>query len=364
MIYVQTGRGRKMSKKKERYVDKKWILVAVLLATTILAVGFAGCAEQQAPSEKAPTVPKPSAHPNYPERPITFIVGYGAGGGTDRFARAMAASMEPILGEKIVIINLPGAAASIAEDYLLKQPADGYYVLAMGSDFPINLVTGRNPHDLKDYYPLCRVQQDIGTIQINAHDPRFSNLDEFIEYAKNNKVIIGGGGAGGIDEVLVTRFAKAAGIKYEYVSYDKTENMRAALLGRHIDAMFEEIGPSIGLIESGDIKPIVIFAEKRIEGFEDVPTAREYGWDITQGRWRGFMLKAGVPEDIAEYLEKVAYAAYQTPEYKEFEKNSYLHLREGWLGHEDFAELIKKEIRDYAEILKELGYIEEPQEVV
>lgn len=353
--------------KKE--MSKSWILVGAVLALIMIA-GFTGCAEQQTPAgeqkqtPEVPQIPKPANHPNYPERPITFIVNYGAGGGTDRFARAMAAPMEKILGQKIVVVNIPGGAGSIGEDYLLKQPADGYYVLAMGSDFPINLVTGRNPNDLDDYYPLCRVQYDTGTIMINAKDPRFSNLDEFLEYAKNNKVVIAGTGAGGFDEVMVTKFGKAAGIKYEYVTYDKAGNMHAALVGGHIDAMFEEFDPPMSLIESGDVKPIVVFAEKRVEGFEDVPTALEYGWDITQGRWRGFMLKAGVPEDIAQYLEQVAYAAYQTPEYKEYEKKSYLHLREGWLGHEDFKELIKKEIQDYAAILKELGYIEEPQETV
>ncbi len=314
-----------------------------------------GATQTPPPSEKG--IPKPAGHPNYPERPITVIVNYGAGGGTDRFARAMAAPMEKIIGQKMVIINIPGGAGSIGEDYLLKQPADGYYILAMGSDFPINLVTGRNPNKLEDYYPLCRVQHDTGTIQIRGNDDRFSNLDEFVAYAKENKVTIGGTGAGGFDELVTTMFVKASGIKAEYVPYEKAGKMHTALLGGDIDAQFEEFGPPIELLKSGDLKAIVVFADNRIKDFPDVPTAKEKGWDITIGRWRGFLLKAGVPEDIAQYLEKVAYAAYQTPEYKEFEKKSYLHLRPGWAGHTEFEQQIKKEIEIYRKLLKELGYI-------
>ena len=326
---------------------KSKVVMIVLAVVLVVSVVFVGCA-------------KPAAAPGpegYPERPISVLIGYGAGGGTDRFARAIGTPLSKIMGQSLVYVLLPGGAASIAEDYLLKQPADGYTILAMGGDLPINLTTERNTHSMDDYIPLCRVQHDTDCIQINAKDTRFSNLDEFVAYAKENRVTIGTGGAAGIDEVVAAMFIRATGIKAECVPYDKTGQMRAAVVAGDIDACTEEFGPAVSLIESGDMKPIIAFADERAEDFPDCPTAVENGWDITLGRARGVVMPAGTPEPILEFLESAIYQAYETDEYKTFERESYLHLRPGWASREEYTQQLLDELDMYSELLAELGYI-------
>ena len=318
------------------------IPLALLLAMSLVAIGCAAPA------------PAPEA---YPERSINVLIGYGPGGGTDRFARAVGTPLTEIFGWGLVYVYLPGGAGSIAEDYVQKQPADGYTLLAMGGDFPINLVTGKTPYSLDSYIALCRVQQDTSTIQIRGDDDRFSNLEEFIAYAKEHDVNIGGTGAGGLDEVVTSLFIRDSGIKARYVTYEKAGKTHASLLAGDIDAMHEELGPVIGLVEAGDIKPIVIMSEERVADFPDLPTAVEMGWDITLGRWRGYLLKSGVPDDIVRQLEAAVYQAYETDDYKKWAKESYLHLRAGWLSSDDFLKLIKDEMKMYEELLTELGYL-------
>jgi len=285
------------------------------------------------------------------------LIGYGAGGGTDMAARAIGEPLSKLLGQSLVYVVLPGGAGSLAEDYLLKQPADGYTLGTTAGDLPINLVTGRNTNSLDDYIILCRAQLDINCIQISAKDERFSNLDEFIAYAKENKVTIGTGGTAGYDETVATLFIKASGIKAECVPYEQTGKMRAAVVAGDIDACTEEFGPAVSLIESGDMKPIIAFTEERVKDFPELPTAVEYGWDITMGRGRGFMLAGGTPEPIADFLEKAIRQACETDEYKVFEKESYLQYRSGWASRAEFTQQVIDEVELYRGILTELGYL-------
>jgi len=342
-------------------VKRKALLVpvALLLAVSLVIIGCAGPTPAPAPA------PSPEEGPprldGYPERPITFIIGYGAGGGTDRACRSVGKAVEDILNIRMAYVNLPGGAGSIAEDYLLKQPEDGYTILGTSGDLPINLLVGRNPNKFEDYIPFARAQQDTGQIQISTKNPNFSNLEEFVAYAKENKVSIGGTGAGGLDEIGVTMFAKAAGFfeNLDYVTYESAGKMRPAVVAGDLDACWEEPGSAIELIEAGDLKPIITFAEERVEGFEDVPTAIEMGYgDITIGRVRGFMFKAGTDEAIVSFMEDIFEQAYNSDYYQNWEKEHFLHLRPGWGDRQTYTQQTRQEMDIYEGILKELGYIE------
>jgi putative tricarboxylic transport membrane protein len=251
---------------------------------------------------------------------------------------------------------MPGGAGSIAEDHLQKQPADGYMILCVSGDLPINLLVGRTKYKLEDFVHVARVQQDIGTIMIRVGDERFTNLDEFIAYAQKTPVTIGGTGAAGLDEIAVAEFAKATGIQYRYVTYEAAGVMQAALLGGDIHAMHEEPGPAIGLIEAQKVKPIMILAERRIEGFEDVPAAGEWGF-VPGGRIRGFLVRRGTPDHIVRELESAIKKAYESPEYQAWARERLLHLVPGWGGSAEYTEQTRQLIETYEEILTALGYI-------
>lgn len=292
---------------------------------------------------------------NYPERDIEIVVGWGAGGGTDTFARSIAKEMSDTLGVNINVVNLPGASGANAGDHTARQPADGYTIWAISSNYPINVARNTTPHDLSKYTAIGRVQQDTMSLQV-LKGKKFTGYEDFIKQAKDNpgKISVGGTGAVGFDELVLRQFEEKAGIKLNYISYEDAGEMHAALLGGHIDGMLEEIGPSIAQIEDGSVEMLLAFTDKKLEGFEETPISTEEGIDLTDGQERGLLVHADTPDEIVEALQKALEKAKDSEEYKKYEKDSYLHLRDGWLSGEDFKKNLEKNIKTYQSIVEGL----------
>ncbi|NEU31889.1 tripartite tricarboxylate transporter substrate binding protein [bacterium LRH843] len=291
---------------------------------------------------------------DYPERQIEIVLGFGAGGGSDNFARAIAKELTDILGVNINVVNMPGAAGIHAADHVARQPADGYTIWSMTSNYPINLASGKTPHDLSTYTSIGRVQHDTMTIQVLSD--KFSDIDDFIAQAKEKpgEIRIGGTGSAGFDELVVSQFEEATGIELNYISFEGAGEMTAALLGGHIEAIAEELGPSIAHLQEGSVKMLIAFAENKLEGFEDVPLSTELGIDVTDGQNRGFMVHSDTPPEIIAILEKALEEAKDRPDYKEYEKSSFLHLRDGWLNSSDFDSQLATLVDKYGTILENL----------
>jgi putative tricarboxylic transport membrane protein len=300
-----------------------------------------------------PTTPPPVA---WPTRPVTIIVGFGAGGGSDLAARAIAPVLQNLTGVPWVVQNMPGAGGAIAEAYVAEQPADGYTVLLYGAYALTNIIMGKNPHKMEEYIPICRFQWDVGGLWVRADDTRFKTIQDFINYAKEREVTVGGTGLGQFPDHLNTALlAKYTGTKLKYIPYESAAEMRTDLLGGKIDAMMEEPGVIVPLIKEGKVRALVFFIDRRLSDFPDVPVATELGLNITYGLWRGLAVKAGTPPEIVKKLEWLCEQAYNSPYYKEQEKMQYLYYRPGLLVGDAFREFVKQEYSTYLPVYKELG---------
>jgi putative tricarboxylic transport membrane protein len=300
-----------------------------------------------------PTTPPPVA---WPTRPVTIIVGFGAGGGSDLAARAIAPVLQNLTGVPWVVQNMPGAGGAIAEAYVARQPADGYTVLLYGAYALTNIIMGKNPHKMEEYIPICRFQWDVGGLWVRADDTRFKTIQDFINYAKEREVTVGGTGLGQVPDHLNTvLLAKYTGTKLKYIPYESAAEMRTDLLGGKIDAMMEEPGIIVPLIKEGKVRALVFFIDRRLSDFPDVPAATELGLNITYGLWRGLAVKAETPPEIVKKLEWLCEQAYNSPYYKEQEKRQYLYYRPGLLVGDAFREFVKQEYSTYLQVYKELG---------
>ena len=139
-----------------------------------------------------------------------------------------------------------------------------------------------------------------------------------------------------------------------YIPAEGAGNMHSDLLGGHIDVILEEVGPTASYIEDGEFVPLVFFADDRLEDFPDVPTTVEKGWDLTDGVERYLMIHADAPQEIVDLLEEAAKNAAETEEYKEYAANSYLDLRGGWMGSEEFTAKLEEDIEIYEQIIAEI----------
>jgi putative tricarboxylic transport membrane protein len=321
--------------------------VAAIFCLGLLS-GFLGSAEAQ--------IKKP---PKFPERGVEVIVGWGAGGGTDTYMRAISIQARRLLGVPLTIINMPGASGAKAAEYVQQQPAEGYNLWAMGSNFPVNIALKKTKFGVDDFEPVIRNQWDVIMLQTSGEKGRFKTIQELIAFAKKNpgKVSIGGTGAASFDEVVLGLFSEAAGIELKYIPYERAGAMHAAVLGGHLDAMMEEPGPTIDLLEAGKLKALVVFMEKRLDKFSGTPTTVELGYKVTLGIWRGILAKTGTPPEIVKYLHDVFKAAAEHSIYRAVEKESFLHLRAGYMGGKEFKELMRSEVEIYRRVLKKLGHI-------
>ena len=299
-----------------------------------------------------------TASDNYPSRSIEYVVGWGAGGGSDTFARVINIPVRRSLKTNVAVVNMPGAASAVAMEYVQQQPADGYTIFGCTSELVSNQLQGRSKYTYKDFTPILRAHVDVGTIQAIPNE-NFKNWNEFLAFAKKSsrKVRLGGTGAASFDQIASYVILDSAGItdKVTYIPYESAGEMHASLMGGHIDAIYEEPGVTLDLIEAGKMILLIVFTDKRLEKFPDTPAAGELGYDVPPMLWRGIMVKKGTPQEIVDKLEQVYIKAMQTSTYKSFEKDRLLTLFPGFLDSKDFQIDLSREYKLYQKAVQKLG---------
>jgi putative tricarboxylic transport membrane protein len=304
--------------------------------------------------EKEQSGEEETASIDYPTRAIEIIVSAGPGGGSDNFARAVAQELTDIYGVPVNVVNMPGANGAVARQEILNRPADGYTLLVTVSTFQTEMAQGKIENADK-FEGLVMFHEDTYGLHVKGDGP-YADIESFIEDAKNRpgELRVGGTYPLTLDELVVRKLEKEAGVTLTYVPYDSAGQMHSDLLGGHIEAIIDEFGPVMELIKSGDVKSILAFNEEKIEELPDVPTSVEKGFNITDGMNRSFVIHADTPQEIKDNLQQAMQKAYESERYKEFMRNNLLHLKEAFLLADDFNALIEKQVAEYKEIYKSL----------
>ena len=297
---------------------------------------------------------------DFPSRPVTIVVGFGAGGGTDIFARMIAIRARRIMKNAIPIINKPGSSTIIAQSYVQSQPADGYTVLATGLPFMITPgLTGLTKLQYSDWDYILRAQYDTTFAHVLTGG-KYKNIQDVIADAKARPgkqtwTIIGP--PSGDDAIRVKQFIEPLGLKVKLISYESAGKAHVALLGQHVDVLTEEVGPVSSLLEAKKITPVMVFSEKRLGEYPEVPTTKEMGADAFMGPTRGLLVKKGTPKPIIQYLHDVFKQSMDHSLYKNYAKANHLDLRPGYLGPEDCLKWLEKQSEFYTKVYKEAGIL-------
>lgn len=292
---------------------------------------------------------------SYPERGVEVIHQFGPGGGTDTFVRAIAVPFKDLTEQSMVPISVTGGGGAPATVTVLQRPSDGYTLMGIGPEQVINHAMGLIPMD--DLIPVSRVQYDQGLLFVRADSP-IKTVEDLVAAAKAapGDLKIAVTGTAGFDDALIGLWNLESGAELTTVPFSAAE-MVSNTLGGHVDLMYEEYGPSRGLIEAGDLRPLVVFSDKRLPVLPDVPTAQELGYDVTLGRWRGFAVKKGTDPEIIAQLSDIIQQAAAADSYKKIEEENALQYRSEYLGSDEFAPFVSDEIGVYSDVLKKLGYI-------
>lgn len=265
----------------------------------------------------------------WPERPVTMIVAFPPGGGTDVAARTLARFLERELGQSVVVLNRAGAGGEIGWAEMARAPADGYTVGFINTPNILSIPIERTArYRLEDFAPVANVVDDPGAFLVPP-DSRFRNLSDLVAFAKANPdtVTYGTTGIGSDDHLAALAFERLAGVRMTHVPFAGAAPGRNAILARQIMVASMNVGEGINDMRQGQLRALGQMAAERWAEAPDTPTFREQGFDVVQGSMRGLAAPAGVPAPVLERLASATKAVLEDAEFRRLASQQALPLR-------------------------------------
>ncbi len=258
---------------------------------------------------------------DYPERPVSMIIPFTAGGPTDNVARSLAEAMQSSLGQTVVVENKAGAGGTIGTTYVANAKPDGYNVLLMHIGFStapsLYKKLGYDPD--KSFKPVGLVV-DVPMTLVARSDFPANNMKELVEYLKANqdKVTLANAGVGAASHLCGTMLMDTLGVKLLTVPYKGAAPAMNDLLGKQVDLLCDQTTNTTQHIKAKTVKAYAITSDKRSSQLPDLPTMQEQGFkDFKVGIWHGMWVPAGTPDTVVKKLESSLQAGMASPKFKE-----------------------------------------------
>jgi tripartite-type tricarboxylate transporter receptor subunit TctC len=304
------------------------------------------------------------------ERKVTLVCPWGVGGGTDGTLRPLAPLLEKQLGVPVEVVNVEGAGGANGINFAYKQPADGYtYVISTQSIIMLDLQKILPFDYRKEMKPVVKLNHatNILIASKKAMQGKYSNFQELVAYAKAHPQELSCGmlTATGQDAASMKQ-TLAAGLgvsipevdKYiKTVSYGGGAEMSAAMVGGHLTLGIAGAEEIAGLIESGDIVPLVAMIEKRLSALPNLPCTRELGIESFIGPWRAMYARSGAPQAACDSFTAAVEKAMQDPSYQDFMRKAGYLDRTGFANAADTLALQTREYPIFENYLKAIGII-------
>jgi tripartite-type tricarboxylate transporter receptor subunit TctC len=264
-------------------------------------------------------IPAEQAIAAYPDRPVTILVGFAPGGSMDLSARALARSVEKILGQPVVIENKPGGTGTVALAAMLSQNPDGYTLCATPSSVLIRV----SQMQQVPFKPFKSFKAIIGFATpplgiVVKNDAPWKSLKDLVNEAKNNpgKLKYATTGIGSTTHAAVDEIAFTENAQMIHIPYKGSIEALTALLGGHVDfaSLTSEF---IASVQSGQTRVLATMGDKRLPKFPDIPTLKEAGYDFVNDAVFSIVGPSNLPPVVAKKLERAFAAAIKNKEYLE-----------------------------------------------
>ena len=244
---------------------------------------------------------------SFPDRPITLINPYAAGGPADLLARTVADGMTEVLGKPVVVENRPGAGTAIGARVVAQAKPDGYTLFIGGA--PSHVITpalmkDANYDGIKGFAPIGTVA-DVPNVLVVPPSRPYKTVKELVAAAKaaDGKMTFGSIGVGSIPQLLGVLLQQRAGVKLIEVPYKGGQPAAMDLIGGQVDMAFLNVPVVLSQIQSGKLRALAFAAADRLKSLPDVPSMPEAGYpDVKMSTWYGLSAPAGTPPDIIKTL--------------------------------------------------------------
>ncbi len=292
----------------------------------------------------------------FPDRPITLIANYSAGGGADLSARALAKKAEKMLGQPVAVVNKVGAAGAVGVAALAASKPDGY-TIGVTTYGPLTMSPHMNDlsfNPLKDFEYIMGYGRYMYGPCVRS-DSQFKTLKDLVQYAKANpgKVKFSHIGLASPNHFGMVYLGKAEGIKWEPVVFKETPAAVAACLGGHVDIVSQNPGDVVSYIKAGRLRLLASYSDIRWPWVPDEPTVKELGYKFDVNSWLALGTPKGVPKPALDKLRDAFKKAIDDPEFQEIMNKIYIPV--AYRTPEEYQKLVETGYRENEAMIRELG---------
>lgn len=288
-----------------------------------------------------------------PNRPVTFVVATGAGGGGDIFGRAAAAGISEVRPDvRIGVENHTGGNEVVGATFALSHADDPHYMFVANTSLVLIPFAIDPPPDYtwESFTPVAMLAADQQLLIVPADSP-YQSLEDLVEGAGGEELRVGLTSATGTDSAVATMLEDAEGISFQHVILEAGADSVTSLLAGDIELSFLNPSEVKGQLESGDLRALAVFGEERYDegsGLEDIPTAQEQGIDLTFQQFRGLMAPGELSDAELEYWVSAAEEWTEEDSYTEYiESNA---LQPAWASGQEFIDFIEGQQAQFEQV--------------
>jgi tripartite-type tricarboxylate transporter receptor subunit TctC len=292
--------------------------------------------------------------PPFPQRgPLEITVLFPAGSSADVTARMLADGMSRQLGQRVLVVNHPGAGGAIGYRYVAAQKPDGYSMVWNSNSISTTHHSGQLDFDYRTFDAVARVLVESPVVAVRA-DAKWKTLNDLIADARKRpkQISVGHSGVGSHTHLCLAALVHASGVEVNEIPFGAAQVV-PSLLGGHVDALVQLPAALSGQAKQGVVRLLAVLAPSRDPALPDVPTAREQGIDVSLEAWRGIAVPHGTPRPVIAALESAIRRTVESPEFAKGSEN--LGVRPGFLAAAEFGEMIAKEDAELARLMQLIG---------
>ena len=306
-----------------------------------------------APVATAVLIAPARAQSDYPNRPVRLIVGFGAGGGNDIFARLVGAKLSEILGQPVVIENRTGAGGRLSAEYVSNQPADGYTLL-VGAVGAMSIAAAIYPdlkyHPTKTLKPLAMIGSFPLILAVGIDNPS-RNVKELVEWAKQHPDKANYPSTSPLFTIAMEELKLKSGMPGVMIPYKSSNEMIFSLIEDQTMAAIADPPPTVPQVKAGKVKALAVTGAQRLAELPDVPSMAEAGYpNVDMQGWSGIFAPAATPPAITAKLEKALSQSIRDPEVSAKLKN--LAVTPGGGPPDDFRHIVEDDIVKVRDVVK------------
>lgn len=300
------------------------------------------------------------AQDSYPSRAVTIVNPFPPGGTADIVTRPLAAALEPIVKQPVVVETKAGAAGAVGAQFVAAAAPDGYtllsHITSLSGFAEVDKLFGRKPKFTRaDFIPIARFTADPMVIVVNSQQP-YKTLRDLIADAKArpHQIIFSSSGLYGAAHIPMALFAEAAGgLELRHLPTAGAGPALTALLGNNAQVFVAPVSASITYIRPGQLRPLATFGGSRVPALPEVPTLKELGYDIEYYVWVGLFAPKGTPATVVSYLRDASKRAAHTDQFKSTLASVGLDL--AYLDQPDFRKFWDEDAARIETAVRQIG---------